>query len=242
MSELLGFAVWLVFGLAALPLIRDQIGWRELLFAVLSLTVFRMVPVAVSLIGTGMRARSVAFIGWFGPRGLASVVFALLAVEDLDVDDSLRDGDRDPGHDGAAQRDSARPDRRRVRRAVRRLDRPDPPADRDRTRHRTPPSPVTGAVAAAPLLTRPESSPDNIVARARDGRSRRRADQPRRRHTHRCVTWCGGGRTDDSHDRQLSMPKCDVPGLEIPWNRIRRNAIRRNIAGDRFGPISIEER
>ena len=91
LSELLGFAVWLVFGLAALPLIRDQIGWRELLFAVLSLTVLRMVPVALSLVGTGMRARTVAFIGWFGPRGLASVVFALLAVEDLEVDDSLRE-------------------------------------------------------------------------------------------------------------------------------------------------------
>ena len=60
LSELLGFAVWLVFGLAVLPLIRVQIGWQELLFAVLSLTVFRMVPVAVSLIGTGMRAWSVA--------------------------------------------------------------------------------------------------------------------------------------------------------------------------------------
>ena len=49
-----------------------------------------MVPVAVSLIGTGMQAWSIAFIGWFGPRGLASVVFALLAIEDLDVDDALR--------------------------------------------------------------------------------------------------------------------------------------------------------
>ena len=90
LSELLGFAVWLVFGLAVLPLIQAQIGWRELLFATLSLTVFRIVPVAFCLIGTGMRGRSVAFIGWFGPRGLASVVFALLAVEDLDMDDALR--------------------------------------------------------------------------------------------------------------------------------------------------------
>ena len=90
LSELLGFAVWLVFGLAVLPLLWGQIGWREVLFAALSLTVFRIVPVAVCLIGTGMRVRSVAFIGWFGPRGLASVVFALLAVEDLDLDDSLR--------------------------------------------------------------------------------------------------------------------------------------------------------
>ena len=90
LSELLGFAVWLIFGLAVFPLIRDHIGWRELLFALLSLTAFRMIPVAVSLIGSGLRIPSVAFIGWFGPRGLASVVFALLAVKDLEVDDSLR--------------------------------------------------------------------------------------------------------------------------------------------------------
>ena len=90
LSELLGFAVWLIFGLAVFPLVRDQIGWRELLFALLSLTAFRMIPVAVSLIGSGLRIPSVAFIGWFGPRGLASVVFALLAIEDLEVDDSLR--------------------------------------------------------------------------------------------------------------------------------------------------------
>lgn len=90
LSELLGFAVWLIFGLAVFPVIRDQIGWREVLFALLSLTVFRMIPVAVSMIGSGLRAPSVAFIGWFGPRGLASVVFALLAVEELEVDDSLR--------------------------------------------------------------------------------------------------------------------------------------------------------
>ncbi len=89
-SELLGFAVWLIFGVIALPLIRDNIGWRELIFAVLSLTVFRMVPVALSLIGTGLRARSVAFIGWFGPRGLATVVFAVIAAEELETDDSLR--------------------------------------------------------------------------------------------------------------------------------------------------------
>jgi NhaP-type Na+/H+ or K+/H+ antiporter len=49
-----------------------------------------MIPVAVSMIGSGLRAPSIIFIGWFGPRGLASVVFALLAVEDLEVDDSLR--------------------------------------------------------------------------------------------------------------------------------------------------------
>jgi sodium/hydrogen antiporter len=54
-----------------------------LLYAVLSLTVIRMLPVAISLVGTRMDWRTVAFVGWFGPRGLASIVFALIALEDL---------------------------------------------------------------------------------------------------------------------------------------------------------------
>jgi sodium/hydrogen antiporter len=53
------------------------------LYAVLSLTLIRMAPVALSLIGAGLGRPAVAFVGWFGPRGLASVVFALLALEDL---------------------------------------------------------------------------------------------------------------------------------------------------------------
>jgi hypothetical protein len=52
-------------------------------YAVLSLTVIRMAPVALALAGAGLGRRASAFIGWFGPRGLASVVFALLALEDL---------------------------------------------------------------------------------------------------------------------------------------------------------------
>ena len=49
----------------------------------LSLTVLRMLPVALALVGTGMDRHTVLFVGWFGPRGLASVVFALLAIEEL---------------------------------------------------------------------------------------------------------------------------------------------------------------
>ena len=52
-------------------------------YAVLSLTVVRMVPVALALLGSGLDVRTVLFVGWFGPRGLASVVFLLLAVEEL---------------------------------------------------------------------------------------------------------------------------------------------------------------
>ena len=52
-------------------------------YALLSLTVIRMAPVAISLLGAQMDWSTVFFIGWFGPRGLASIVFALIAVEDL---------------------------------------------------------------------------------------------------------------------------------------------------------------
>ena len=50
----------------------------------LSLTLIRMLPVAVALLGAGFDRATVAFVGWFGPRGLASVIFALLALDDLD--------------------------------------------------------------------------------------------------------------------------------------------------------------
>jgi NhaP-type Na+/H+ or K+/H+ antiporter len=53
------------------------------LYAVLSLTVLRMLPVALASIGAGLDRADVLFVGWFGPRGLASLVFALLALEEL---------------------------------------------------------------------------------------------------------------------------------------------------------------
>lgn len=74
---------WLLFGALAVPNVAEDWSWRILLYAVLSLTVIRMLPVAISLLGARMDWRTVAFIGWFGPRGLASIVFALIALEDL---------------------------------------------------------------------------------------------------------------------------------------------------------------
>ena len=81
-ADILGYVVWIVFGVVAADTLGG-IGVREVVFAVLALTVLRMVPVALSLIGTGLRPRSVAFVGWFGPRGLASLIFALIAVDEL---------------------------------------------------------------------------------------------------------------------------------------------------------------
>ena len=74
---------WLIFGAVALPVLVGGTDWRPVVYAVLSLTVIRMVPVAICLLGSGSTPAEVAFVGWFGPRGLASVIFALLALEEL---------------------------------------------------------------------------------------------------------------------------------------------------------------
>ena len=85
-SALLGYAVWTLFGITISTHLDLLVRWQTLLFAVLSLTVLRMVPVALSLLGSGLRVPTVLFVGWFGPRGLASVVFALIAFESLGSD------------------------------------------------------------------------------------------------------------------------------------------------------------
>jgi NhaP-type Na+/H+ or K+/H+ antiporter len=79
-GELAGLAVFFLFG-TLVPLI-EGFSIPVVIYAVLSLTVVRMVPVAVALRGTKLTGPTVAFIGWFGPRGLASIVLALLALGD----------------------------------------------------------------------------------------------------------------------------------------------------------------
>ena len=56
--------------------------WELALYAVLSLTVVRMVPVMIGMLGSHARLPTLAFLGWFGPRGLASIVFAVIVVEE----------------------------------------------------------------------------------------------------------------------------------------------------------------
>jgi NhaP-type Na+/H+ or K+/H+ antiporter len=78
------FVVWMIFGATLVgPVLSNGLQLAPLAYAALSLTVVRMLPVAVALRKVGFRRESVAFIGWFGPRGLASVVFTLLAVTTL---------------------------------------------------------------------------------------------------------------------------------------------------------------
>ncbi|MFF4583692.1 cation:proton antiporter [Streptomyces sp. NPDC001389] len=79
---LLASLSFLVFGAVILGPALQHLTWRTVLYALLSLTVIRMLPVALALAGTGLRPPSIAYIGWFGPRGLASLVFGLLALEE----------------------------------------------------------------------------------------------------------------------------------------------------------------
>ncbi len=82
LGELLNAVTFLAFGAVLLGPALGDLSWRLALYAVLSLTAVRMVPVALALLGTAARRPTAAFIGWFGPRGLASIVFAVLIVEE----------------------------------------------------------------------------------------------------------------------------------------------------------------
>jgi NhaP-type Na+/H+ or K+/H+ antiporter len=82
-GTLMSLLVWFIFGAIMVVPGFELAGWRDVIFAVLALTLVRMVPVALALLGCGFDRATVAFIGWFGPRGLASVVFGLIAVDSL---------------------------------------------------------------------------------------------------------------------------------------------------------------
>jgi sodium/hydrogen antiporter len=82
-SALVSLLVWLAFGAVLVVPAFEILTWPGVAYAVLSLTLIRMVPVAIALAGARLGRTTVAFIGWFGPRGLASVVFALLALEEI---------------------------------------------------------------------------------------------------------------------------------------------------------------
>ena len=81
-GEVLNAVTFIIFGAAILGPALDEMTWEIALYALLSLTVVRMLPVALSFIGTGARRPTYAFVGWFGPRGLASIVFAVMMIED----------------------------------------------------------------------------------------------------------------------------------------------------------------
>lgn len=79
-GQLFNFTVFFLFGLFAA---RDggAFTWAHAAYAALSLTIVRMLPVALALAGTGLTSATVLFVGWFGPRGLASIVLGLVFLE-----------------------------------------------------------------------------------------------------------------------------------------------------------------
>ncbi len=86
LGTVLTMLAFMLFGGILLANNIDAFNPATIVYAVLSLTVVRMLPVAISMIGTDLRIPTTAFMGWFGPRGLASIIFAAVVVEDIGID------------------------------------------------------------------------------------------------------------------------------------------------------------
>jgi NhaP-type Na+/H+ or K+/H+ antiporter len=82
LGGLLGGVTLMIFGAVLLGPSLKHVSWQVTLYGVLSLTLIRMLPVAISMIGSGARLQTIGFLGWFGPRGLASIVFAVIVVQE----------------------------------------------------------------------------------------------------------------------------------------------------------------
>jgi NhaP-type Na+/H+ or K+/H+ antiporter len=80
MSETLALVTWSMFGAIVIWPALQLFNWEVVVYALLSLTVIRIVPIFLSLAGTDVSVSSRLFLGWFGPRGLASIVFAIIVI------------------------------------------------------------------------------------------------------------------------------------------------------------------
>ena len=79
-GDTLALITWVIFGSAVVGKAVGYFSWLDLLYAVLSLTLIRILPVFLVLSGTGMSTEDKLFVGWFGPRGLASIVFGVIVL------------------------------------------------------------------------------------------------------------------------------------------------------------------
>ena len=77
-GDALALLTWFTFGTIAVGLLFNYFSWQAVIYAVLSLTIVRMLPVYLSLAGRHLQTDTLLFMGWFGPRGLASIVFAVM--------------------------------------------------------------------------------------------------------------------------------------------------------------------
>jgi len=84
-GQLLMLLVFFAFGVSFAVPALEMASWKAFAYSVLSLTVIRMVPVAIALLGTGLRLPTVLFLGWFGPRGLASILFGILVLDEAEL-------------------------------------------------------------------------------------------------------------------------------------------------------------
>jgi NhaP-type Na+/H+ or K+/H+ antiporter len=83
-GQLLTMFAFLIFGALLLPDGLEHMTWGAVVLALLFLTVVRMLPIFVSLMGTGLALREKLFLGWFGPRGIASILFTLIMMDEFD--------------------------------------------------------------------------------------------------------------------------------------------------------------
>jgi len=79
-GETLALVTWMLFGAMVIGPALQEFTWEVVVYALLSLTVIRVLPIFLSLTGTGESVSSRLFLGWFGPRGLASIVFAVIVI------------------------------------------------------------------------------------------------------------------------------------------------------------------
>jgi sodium/hydrogen antiporter len=84
-GSLLGAVTFVLFGAVMLVPVLDDLSFKVVLYALLSLTLVRIVPVVLAMLGSGAQPPTVVFLGWFGPRGLASIVFAVILATDAQL-------------------------------------------------------------------------------------------------------------------------------------------------------------
>ena len=84
-GQLLTLATFFIFGSVLAPIGLEHASWKTVTLALLFLTVVRMLPIWLSLAGLKLSSYEKIFLGWFGPRGLASILFALLVLEDFPI-------------------------------------------------------------------------------------------------------------------------------------------------------------
>jgi sodium/hydrogen antiporter len=79
-GAVLNGVTFVLFGAILLGPALTELTWQLALYALLSLPLVRMVPVAIAMWGSDARRPTLGFVGWFGPRGLASIVFAVIVI------------------------------------------------------------------------------------------------------------------------------------------------------------------